>query len=102
MIINQMYSSLIFSFLVHNSRKALRGAVVGWLDTLGYGAAGHRKAGISPSDDCKTLSVNPAVSSERKGMGSAFHRVFPGYSGLLAFGYGKPLPLLFSLKKINK
>ena len=45
-----------------------RGVVVEWLETLGYGAESRRKGVRSsprfphPSDDWKTLSVNPAVN----------------------------------------
>ena len=73
-----------------------------WLERLNYGAESHRKVvssrlGFAMRRLRKTLSVNPAVNgylfriregSERKGMGSAFHRLCPRYNGALT-----PLPL---------
>ena len=68
------------------------------LEQLDYGAESRCKVVssslASPSDDWKTLSVNPAVNgylfrirdgygSERRGMGSAFHQLSPRYSGTL-------------------
>ena len=82
---------------------SIRGAIVEWSETLGYGAESHRKFVRSretrfchPSDDWKTLSVNSAENGyfsnqervnqrkdERKGMGSASHQLCPRYSGPL-------------------
>ena len=93
------------------------------LETLGYATEKRQKVVRlclpfrrleDSSDDCKTLSVNPAVNrylvrirkgwgSERRGMGSVIHLLFPRYSGPLTplplrlLGYGKPLPFYMHL-----
>ena len=44
------------------SKRILRGAVVEWLEQLGYSAESRRIGSASPCGDWKTLSVNPAVN----------------------------------------
>ena len=55
---------LIFYFYI--LKKYKRGAMVEWLEQLGYSAESHRKMGDQslalPCGDWKTLSVIPAVN----------------------------------------
>ena len=54
----------IFSHLSDTVSVTLRGAVVEWLERLGYGAESRRKTyeWASPCYNWKTFSVNPAVN----------------------------------------
>ena len=56
----------MFFTVLQTPNSKTRGAVVEWLEQLGYGAESRRKAGVrgsaSPCGDWKTLSVNPAVN----------------------------------------
>ena len=77
--------SLLFPCVWETARYRQGSAVVDWLERLGYGAESRRKVVRSPPgfamsfDDWKTLSV-----SERRGMGSAFYQLCPGYCAPLA------------------
>ena len=55
-----IYFFFFFFFFFALTIRFWRGAVVAWLERLGYGAESHRK--VSLSDDWKTLPVNPALN----------------------------------------
>ena len=69
-----------------------RGAVVKWLEWLGYGAESHHKVvslrlgfAMQQLDNslCQHSSKWCELGSERRGMGSAFHLLCPRYRGNL-------------------